>query len=101
MKECIWVKKFGKLMGMERSVWYGDVRGVVVSMEEKMMMELEGGKEIDLGELGKLGVEVRSEGGGRGGEFKSEMKMKGVKMEFMGGRDVGKMLVGMEFEEVG
>ncbi len=100
MNESISLKKFAKLIAMQTTVSYADVTAVLVSMQENMIIELQRGNQIDFGELGKFRLQLTSEGAATAAEFKSDINIKGVNIQFIPGSDLANIFVGMEFEQV-
>lgn len=100
MKDSISLKKFAKLISMQTTVSYADVTAVLVSMQENMVIELQRGNQIDFGELGKFRLQFTSEGAATAAEFKSDINIKGVNIQFIPGSDLANIFVGMEFEQV-
>lgn len=100
MKDSISLKKFAKLISMQTTVSYADVTAVLVSMQENMIIELQRGNQIDFGELGKFRLQLTSEGAATAAEFKSDINIKGVNIQFIPGSDLANIFVGMEFEQV-
>lgn len=100
MNESISLKKFAKLISMQTTVSYADVTAVLVSMQENMVIELQRGNQIDFGELGKFRLQLASEGAATAAEFKSDINIKGVNIQFIPGSDLANIFVGMEFEQV-
>lgn len=100
MNESISLKKFAKLISMQTTVSYADVTAVLVSMQENMIIELQRGNQIDFGELGKFRLQLTSEGAATAAEFKSDINIKGVNIQFIPGSDLANIFVGMEFEQV-
>ena len=100
MKDSISLKKFAKLISMQTTVSYADVTAVLVSMQENMVIELQRGNQIDFGELGKFRLQLTSEGAATAAEFKSDINIKGVNIQFIPGSDLANIFVGMEFEQV-
>ena len=100
MKDSISLKKFAKLIAMQTTVSYADVTAVLVSMQENMIIELQRGNQIDFGELGKFRLQLTSEGAATAAEFKSDINIKGVNIQFIPGSDLANIFVGMEFEQV-
>lgn len=100
MNESISLKKFAKLISMQTTVSYADVTAVLVSMQENMIIELQRGNQIDFGELGKFRLQLTCEGAATAAEFKSDINIKGVNIQFIPGSDLANIFVGMEFEQV-
>ncbi len=100
MKDSISLKKFAKLISMQTTVSYADVTAVLVSMQENMVIELQRGNQIDFGELGKFRLQLTCEGAATAAEFKSDINIKGVNIQFIPGSDLANIFVGMEFEQV-
>ena len=100
MKDSISLKQFAKLISMQTTVSYADVTAVLVSMQENMVIELQRGNQIDFGELGKFRLQLTSEGAATAAEFKSDINIKGVNIQFIPGSDLANIFVGMEFEQV-
>ena len=100
MNESISLKKFAKLISMQTTVSYADVTAVLVSMQENMIIELQRGNQIDFGELGKFRLQLASEGAATAAEFKSDINIKGVNIQFIPGSDLANIFTGMEFEQV-
>lgn len=100
MNESISLKKFAKLISMQTTVSYADVTAVLISLQENMVIELQRGNQIDFGELGKFRLQLTSEGAATAAEFKSDINIKGVNIQFIPGSDLANIFVGMEFEQV-
>lgn len=100
MNESISLKKFAKLIAMQTTVSYADVTAVLISLQENMVIELQRGNQIDFGELGKFRLQLTSEGAATAAEFKSDINIKGVNIQFIPGSDLANIFVGMEFEQV-
>ena len=100
MKDSISLKQFAKLISMQTTVSYADVTAVLVSMQENMVIELQRGNQIDFGELGKFRLQLTSEGAATAAEFKSDINIKGVNIQFIPGSDLANIFTGMEFEQV-
>lgn len=100
MKDSISLKKFAKLISMQTTVSYADVTAVLVSMQENMVIELQRGNQIDFGELGKFRLQLTCEGAATAAEFKSDINIKGVNIQFIPGSDLANIFTGMEFEQV-
>ena len=98
MNESISLKKFAKLIAMQTTVSYADVTAVLISLQENMVIELQRGNQIDFGELGKFRLQLTSEGAATAAEFKSDINIKGVNIQFIPGSDLANIFVGMEFE---
>jgi len=94
MKDSISLKKFAKLISMQTTVSYADVTAVLVSMQENMIIELQRGNQIDFGELGKFRLQLTSEGAATAAEFKSDINIKGVNIQFIPGSDLANIFVG-------
>ena len=65
-----------------------------------MVIELQRGNQIDFGELGKFRLQLTCEGAATAAEFKSDINIKGVNIQFIPGSDLANIFVGMEFEQV-
>ena len=100
MKDSISLKQFAKLISMQTTVSYADVTAVLVSMQENMVIELQRGNQIDFGELGKFRLQLTCEGAATAAEFKSDINIKGVNIQFIPGSDLANIFTGMEFEQV-
>ena len=96
MNESISLKKFAKLISMQTTVSYADVTAVLISLQENMVIELQRGNQIDFGELGKFRLQLTSEGAATAAEFKSDINIKGVNIQFIPGSDLANIFVGME-----
>ena len=96
MNESISLKKFAKLIAMQTTVSYADVTAVLISLQENMVIELQRGNQIDFGELGKFRLQLASEGAATAAEFKSDINIKGVNIQFIPGSDLANIFVGME-----
>lgn len=90
MNESISLKKFAKLIAMQTTVSYADVTAVLISLQENMVIELQRGNQIDFGELGKFRLQLTSEGAATAAEFKSDINIKGVNIQFIPGSDLSK-----------
>lgn len=93
MKDSISLKKFAKLISMQTTVSYADVTAVLVSMQENMVIELQRGNQIDFGELGKFRLQLTCEGAATAAEFKSDINIKGVNIQFIPGSDLANIFV--------
>ena len=100
MKDSISLKKFAKLISMQTTVSYADVTAVLVSMQENMVIELQRGNQIDFGELGKFRLQLASEGAATAAEFKSDINIKGVNIQFVPGEELQVIFQGLKFNLV-
>ncbi len=76
-----------------------DVEAVVVSTMEKIVEALREGYQVQLGELGKFRVQLKSEGASTIGDFNSDY-IKKANVRFAPGEDLKNIFTGMVFVNV-
>ena len=76
---------FSKLISMQTTVSRADVSAVLVSAVENLVMELQRGNQVEFGELGKFRLQLTSEGVEKASDFKGDIHIKGVNIQFVPG----------------
>ena len=100
MNESISLKKFSKLISMQTTVSRADVSAVLVSAVENLVMELQRGNQVEFGELGKFRLQLTSEGVEKASDFKADINIKGVNIQFVPGEDLSTLFENLEFTQV-
>ena len=94
------LKGLSQRVAAQTTVSRADVSAVLISVVENMIEALRDGEQVDFGELGKFRLQLTSEGAATAAEFKSDINIKGVNIQFIPGSDLANIFVGMEFEQV-
>lgn len=100
VNESVSLKKFSKLISMQTTVSRADVSAVLVSSVENLVMELQRGNQVEFGELGKFRLQISSEGVEKAADFKSDIHIKGVNIQFVPGDDLSTLFENLEFTQV-
>lgn len=100
MNESITLKMFSKLISMQTTVSRADVSAVLVSAVENLVMELQRGNQVEFGELGKFRLQISSEGVEKAADFKSDIHIKSVNIQFVPGDDLSTLFENLEFTQV-
>ena len=98
--ESITLKMFSKLISMQTTVSRADVSAVLVSAVENLVMELQRGNQVEFGELGKFRLQLTSEGVEKASDFKGDIHIKGVNIQFVPGDDLSTLFENLEFTQV-
>lgn len=98
--ESITLKMFSKLISMQTTVSRADVSAVLVSAVENLVMELQRGNQVEFGELGKFRLQLTSEGVEKASDFKGDIHIKGVNIQFVSGDDLSTLFENLEFTQV-
>lgn len=91
---------FSKLISMQTTVSRADVSAVLVSAVENLVMELQRGNQVEFGELGKFRLQLTSEGVEKASDFKGDIHIKGVNIQFVPGDDLSTLFENLEFTQV-
>ncbi len=100
VNENITIKRLAKLISMQTTVSYADALAVLASAGENMVLQLQGGNQVELGEIGKFRLQITSEGTKTADEFKSDVNITGVNIQYIPGDDLANLFTGMEFTQV-
>ena len=65
-----------------------------------MVLQLQMGNQVELGEIGKFRLQLTSEGTKTADEFKSDVNITGVNIQYVPGEDLANVFTGMEFTQV-
>jgi len=94
------LKQFSKLIAMQTTVSRADVTAVLVSAVENLVMELERGNQVEFGELGKFRLQLSSIGTENAADFKSDINITDVNIQFVPGDELAKIFENLEFTQV-
>ena len=100
VNDTITLKKFSKLISMQTTVSRADVTATLVSAVENLVMELQRGNQVEFGELGKFRLQLTSEGVEKAADFKGDVHIKGVNIQFVPGEDLSTLFENLEFTQV-
>jgi len=100
VNETISIKRLAKLISMQTTVSYADALAVLASAGENMVLQLQMGNQVELGEIGKFRLQLTSEGTKTAEEFKSDVNITGVNIQYVPGEDLANVFTGMEFTQV-
>jgi predicted histone-like DNA-binding protein len=93
-------KRLAKLISMQSTVSKADCLAVLSSLEENVIMELQEGRIVDLGELGTFQVGILSEGRETFEEVNANV-VKSARLRFRPGKEFKRMLkAGLEFQKI-
>ena len=94
------LKKFSKMIAMQTTVTYADVTAVLVSAVENLILELQRGNQVEFGDLGKFRLQIVSDGADSAADFKSDIHIKGVNVQYAPGPELYSVFQNMEFVQV-
>lgn len=94
------LKQFSKLIAMQTTVSRADVTAVLVSAVENLVMELQRGNQVEFGELGKFRLQLSSVGVTNAEDFKSDINITDVNIQFVPGEDLSQLFENLEFTQV-
>ena len=94
------LKKFSKMIAMQTTVTYADVTAVLVSAVENLILELQRGNQVEFGDLGKFRLQIISDGADSAAEFKSDIHIKGVNVQYAPGPELYSVFQDMQFVQV-
>lgn len=94
------LKQFSKLIAMQTTVSRADVTAVLVSAVENLVMELQRGNQVEFGELGKFRLQLSSVGTENAVDFKSDINITDVNIQFVPGEELAKIFENLEFTQV-
>ena len=94
------LKQFSKLIAMQTTVSRADVTAVLVSAVENLVMELQRGNQVEFGELGKFRLQLSSVGTEKAADFKSDINITDVNIQFVPGDDLAQLFENLEFTQV-
>ena len=94
------LKQFSKLIAMQTTVSRADVTAVLVSAVENLVMELQRGNQVEFGELGKFRIQLSSIGTENAADFKSDINITDVNIQFVPGDELSKLFEDLEFTQV-
>lgn len=94
------LKKFSKMIAMQTTVTYADVTAVLVSAVENLILELQRGNQVEFGDLGKFRLQIISDGADSAAEFKSDIHIKGVSVQYAPGPELYSVFQDMQFVQV-
>ena len=94
------LKKFSKMIAMQTTVTYADVTAVLVSAVENLILELQSGNQVEFGDLGKFRLQIISDGADSAAEFKSDIHIKGVNVQYAPGPELYSVFQDMQFVQV-
>lgn len=93
------LKNMSKRIASQTTVNRADVMAVLTALVDNIFEVLREGNQVDLGELGKLRLQISSEGAAKAEEFTSDY-IKDVNIQFVPGEDLKNIFAGMEFTPV-
>lgn len=93
------LKMLSKRVANESTCSRADVEAAIVATMEKTLEALREGYQVQLGDLGKFRVQIKSEGAPSLGDFTSDY-IKNVRVCFTPGEDLKNIFTGMEFVNV-
>ena len=85
---------------MQTTVSYADVTAVLVSAVENLILELQRGNQVEFGDLGKFRLQIVSDGADSAAEFKSDIHIKGVNIQYSPGPELYSVFQDIEFVQV-
>lgn len=94
------LKKFSKMIAMQTTVTYADVTAVLVSAVENLILELQRGNQVEFGDLGKFRLQIISDGADSAADFKSDIHIKGVNVQYAPGPELYSVFQDMQFVQV-
>lgn len=94
------LKKFSKMIAMQTTVTYADVTAVLVSAVENLILELQRGNQVEFGDLGKFRLQIISDGADSAADFKSDIHIKGVSVQYAPGPELYSVFQDMQFVQV-
>ena len=94
------LKQFSKLIAMQTTVSRADVTAVLVSAVENLVMELQRGNQVEFGELGKFRLQLSSVGTENAADFKSDVNITDVNIQFIPGAELARIFEDLEFIQV-
>lgn len=93
------LKTMSKRIASQTTVARADVMAVLTALVDNSFEILREGNQVDLGELGKLRLQICSEGAESAKAFTSDF-ITGVNIQFVPGEDLKNIFSGMEFNPV-
>ena len=93
------LKTMSKRIASQTTVHRADVMAVLTALVDNIFEVLREGNQVDLGELGKLRLQLSSEGADTLKDFTSDL-ITGVSIQFVPGEDLRNIFAGMEFNPV-
>ena len=93
------LKTMSKRIASQTTVARADVMAVLTALVDNSFEVLREGNQVDLGELGKLRLQICSEGAATLKEFTSDY-ITGVNIQFVPGEDLKNIFAGMDFNPV-
>ena len=93
------LKNMSKRIASQTTVNRADVMAVLTALVDNVFEVLREGNQVDLGELGKLRLQLCSEGADEAKDFTSDL-ITGVNIQFVPGEDLKNIFAGLEFNPV-
>ena len=93
------LKNMSKRIASQTTVNRADVMAVLTALVDNVFEVLREGNQVDLGELGKLRLQLCSEGADEVKDFTSDL-ITGVNIQFVPGEDLKNIFAGLEFNPV-
>lgn len=93
------LKTMSKRIASQTTVSRADVMAVLTALVDNIFEVLREGNQVDLGELGKLRLQICSDGAESATAFTSDF-ITGVNIQFVPGEDLKNIFAGMEFTPV-
>ena len=72
----------------------------MVSAVENLILELQRGNQVEFGDLGKFRLQIVSDGADSAADFKSDIHIKGVNVQYAPGPELYSVFQNMEFVQV-
>ena len=93
------LKNMSKRIASQTTVSRADLMAVLTALVDNVFEVLREGNQVDLGELGKLRLQLCSEGADEAKDFTSDL-ITGVNIQFVPGEDLKNIFAGLEFNPV-
>lgn len=94
------LKQISNMVSSQTTVSRADVYAVLISTVTNLIEELKRGNQVELGELGKFRVQIKSEGAEKADNFSSSNNITGVNIQFVPGNELKNIYTDLEFTPV-
>ena len=99
ISQVMTLKMLGKRVAAESTCSRADVEAVLISSVENMLEALQEGYQVELGDLGKFRLQIKSRGTAKIEDFTPD-RIKTVHVRFAPGEELKNVFTGMEFVNV-
>lgn len=100
INDSISLKMFAGLIERQTTVSRADCTAVLVSAVDNLVTELQRGNQVEFGDLGKFRLQIVSDGADSAADFKSDIHIKGVNVQYAPGPELYSVFQNMEFVQV-